>query len=229
MLKTIDLTINDVSMPIQIPDKELFRISSIFQDQEYHIPNPGPVRTIVDIGANIGLTAIYFRMLFPVARICCFEPCTSSFGMLEHNIASFDGIEAYRFAVSDFDGVATLKIHRENSGQNSLIHDGKSFMNRETVTVRDAYLLLQEMQLTSVDVLKIDTEGSELPIIRSLVPMLPKVNHVLVETHGLEDRLAIEALLQTHVLQADRNHIKGYGILLFSRKHLPANHDSPCR
>lgn len=218
MLKTIDLNVNNMSVPIQIPDKELFRINAIFQEQEYRIPNPGPVHTVVDIGANIGLTAIYFRILYPASRICCFEPCSSSFDMLRHNIARFDGIEAYRLAISDYDGEATLKIHKDNSGQNSLTLDGASFTNRETVMVRSAYSLLQEMQLTTVDVLKIDTEGSEVPIMRSLIPILPKMRHVLVETHSLEDRLAIEALLPTHTLVADRNHIRGFGILLFSRK-----------
>jgi FkbM family methyltransferase len=217
-MSSIDMTINNVSIQIKIPKKEIFRINAIFQEQEYHIPNPGHVRTIVDIGANIGLTAIYFRMLYPISRICCFEPCSSSFGMLKENTASFSGIETYRLAVSDYDGKANLKIHKDNSGQNSLTFDGENFTNRETVMVRNAYPLLQEMLLTTVDVLKIDTEGSEVPIMRSLVPMLPQVRHVLVETHSSEDRLAIEALLPTHTLVADRNHVKGFGILLFSRK-----------
>ena len=213
-MKSIALTVNNVSILIQISDKELFRINAIFQEQEYRIQNPGYVRTIVDIGVNVGLTAIYFRMLFPISLVCCFEPCSSSFDMLRHNIARFSGIETYRLALSDYDGEATLKIHKDNSDQNSITFDGPSFTNREAVMVRNAYPLLQEMELTTVDVLKINTEGSELPIMRSLVPMLPHVRHLLVETHSLEDRLAIEALLPTRTLAADRSHIKGFGILL---------------
>lgn len=218
MVKTIILEIAGVAIPVRVPEKELFRLKSIYEDQEYAVSDTAPVRNIIDIGANIGLSAIYFKTSHPAASIYCFEPCSTSFALLEHNIAKLANVQAWQLAVSDFDGEAALKIHAANSGQNSLVGQDANFASSETVPVRDACALLQELALAEIDILKVDTEGSELPIMRSLVPLLPQVRHILVETHGMQDRLAIEALLHTHDLVQDRSHAEGFGVLWFRRK-----------
>lgn len=218
MVKTITLEIGGVAIPVRVPTKELFRLQSIFEEQEYAVADTEPVRTIVDIGANIGLSAMYFKASHPAARVYCFEPCSTSFALLAHNIARLADVQAWQVAVSDFDGQATLKIHAANSGQNSLVGQDANFASSETVPVRDAGALLRELSLTEIDILKVDTEGSELPILRSLAPMLPQVRHILVETHGMQDRLAIEALLHSHELARDRSHAEGFGVLWFRRK-----------
>lgn len=218
MVKTITLEMGGVAIPVRVPPKELFRLQSIFKDQEYAVEDTEPVRTIVDIGANIGLSALYFKASHPGARVCCFEPCSTSFALLEHNIAKLADVQAWQVAVSDFDGEATLNIHASNSGQNSLVGQDANFASSETVPVRDAHALLRDMDIAEIDILKVDTEGSELPILRSLVPLLPQVRHLLVETHGMQDRLAIEALLHTHELVRDRSHAEGFGVLWFRRK-----------
>ncbi|MFU2207863.1 FkbM family methyltransferase [Solidesulfovibrio sp. C21] len=219
MPETIELKLGNGTLSIQIPKNEIFRLDAIFKEQEYAIADPGPVHSVVDIGANIGLTAIYFKILYPTARICCFEPCLSSFDMLEHNIARLQDVRAFHLALADYDGEATLHIHKDNSGQNSLTNDGAAFTEHKKVPVKDAYSLFQKMDITTLEILKIDTEGSELPILRSLEPMLGHVRHILVETHGLEDRRAIEALLRhTHTLARDASHAEGFGVLQFRRK-----------
>ena len=61
MVKTITLEIGGVAIPIHVPIKEMFRLQSIFEEQEYAVADTEPVRTIIDIGANIGLSAVYFK------------------------------------------------------------------------------------------------------------------------------------------------------------------------
>src|SRR5690242_20280412 len=46
----------------------------IFIDRDYEPPTGSVIRSIVDAGANIGLSTLYFRQRFPDAIIECFEP-----------------------------------------------------------------------------------------------------------------------------------------------------------
>ena len=52
-----------------------------------------------------------------------------------------------------------------------------------------------------IDILKLDTEGCEVPILRSLQKHLPEIKLVYVEYHSDRDRRLIDCLLaKTHVL-----------------------------
>ena len=44
---------------------------------------------IIDCGANIGLSVIYLKQLFPTATILAFEPDNQNFSLLSRNVSSF--------------------------------------------------------------------------------------------------------------------------------------------
>ena len=62
----------------EIFEKEIYRFSS-------DIENP----KIIDCGANIGLSAIYFNRLYPKAEITAFEAEPAIFKTLKKNVSSF--------------------------------------------------------------------------------------------------------------------------------------------
>ena len=69
------------------------------------------------------------------------------------------------------------------------------------VQLRAAGAALAERGVEAVDILKLDTEGCEVPILRSLAGLLPSLGVVFVEYHDEEDRREIDRLLGgTHVL-----------------------------
>jgi len=58
-----------------------------------------PILTIVDAGANIGLTSLYFAQAFPECRILAIEPEPDNFEMLVHNVRRLKGrVECVRAA-----------------------------------------------------------------------------------------------------------------------------------
>jgi len=59
---------------------------------------------------------------------------------------------------------------------------------------------MEHIGISYIDVLKIDTEGSEVEILESLRPYLPYVGILMIEFHSEKDRRNIDALLETHVL-----------------------------
>jgi FkbM family methyltransferase len=190
--------------PVWIPQNEVFRIRNIFEEHEYRIPShympTGPL-TIVDIGANVGLFALYMKNLRQDCDVYCFEPAAQTVELLKRNIADDPRIHVFPYALSNGEGMADLHLHPDNGGENSLKSVDKSPPGHTIrVQVKDAATALQCIGLTYVDILKIDTEGSEVDILESLLPLLPYVGVVMLEYHSEKDRRRIDDRLATHVL-----------------------------
>jgi len=188
---------------IRIPQNEKFRTHHIFEQQGYAIPPeyiPSGPLTIVDIGANVGLFAIYMKSVRCDSNIYCFEPVPQTLALLEKNTQCHQGIYAYPYALSDHDGSSEINLHPFNSGENSLKHGAAEGGASVQVEVRDAAAVLRRIGLTYIDILKVDTEGCEVEILSSLQPFLPYVGIVMAEYHSDADRRSLDALLPNHLL-----------------------------
>src|SRR5262245_22207843 len=58
----------------------------VFEHEYYRLPLLAPPKTILDLGANIGLTAVYFSRLFPMAALACVEPVPENLRVLARNL-----------------------------------------------------------------------------------------------------------------------------------------------
>lgn len=143
---------------------------------------------IIDIGANIGAAAARFHELWPAASIACYEPHPRNFEALTENVSSY--AFCVQAAVSDHAGTSPLYQGLCNEGEHSLY---PKLAGTETVAARVD--VVSAADLPECDVLKIDTEGSELPILRSY-RHLGDCTAVLLEWHSQADRQAIHELLE---------------------------------
>src|SRR5689334_15143927 len=93
----VDLTIQGTSAAgpirhaVKIPKAELFRVKSIFQEGEYKLArfsSHARPKIIIDIGANVGLFALYMKLNEPDAVIHCYEPVPSTVQLLVENTKS---------------------------------------------------------------------------------------------------------------------------------------------
>jgi len=207
---------------VVIPTDEMFRVQSIFESHEYNVSAylPSGALTIVDIGANVGLFALYMKTLHPNSDIHCFEPAPQTQKLLLKNLEGHHRIDLYPFALSDYDGTAELHLHPENTGENSLKQDQISSDQSVSVEVRDAAAAFQQVGLTYVDILKIDTEGSEIEILKSLHRFLPYVGIVIAEYHSEADRRTMDGLLPDHLLFDARAHDIHLGVLKYINARL---------
>lgn len=76
---------------------------------------PFPIPVIVDCGANIGFSVLYFKRLHPRARIVAFEANPRAFRLLKHNVSnnSLEQVEPLPVALSDQDGEIPFFIDLE--------------------------------------------------------------------------------------------------------------------
>lgn len=176
--------------------------NDIFAGVTYpHIPFVSDVETIVDIGANVGAASVYFALAYPDARVYAFEPGNRPSSLLEQNVETLRNVSVFPLGLYSAEMTLPLFHGRTDSVESSLCSSPRTGSESELIRLVDASGFLAEHGISRIDVLKIDTEGCEVPILRSLRGYLPEVKVLYVEYHSERDRRVIDEILAaTHVL-----------------------------
>lgn len=126
------------------------------------------MRTICDVGANEGQTAVVLGSLFPHARIFCFEPVKSTYESLVRNTHGNINIHPFPFALGARKDELTMQL-RESNQWNSLATQKPQLEagdKVEAIRVETLDDVAQEQGLKSIDLLKTDTEGFDLQVLQ---------------------------------------------------------------
>ena len=150
---------------------------------------PGGV--FLDVGANLG----YFSLLAatrvgPTGRVIAVEPDPDNFSLFQHSVAHnglSDVVQAHRLALSDRDGEARLYLSEDNRGDHQVFATGEA-RKSVPVTLRRGADLLDAVK-ARIDLVKIDTQGSEYDVVEGLLPVLVRCRpRLLVELTPLSLR-----------------------------------------
>jgi FkbM family methyltransferase len=128
------------------------------------------------------------------------------FELLRMNTAPYQNIQIFNVGLGDSDQELQL-----GSTEDSINHGAKTFLiDRQIadlsncVPVRNAYAFLTEFGVTNPDIIKIDTEGYEYPILKSLEPLLPRAQWVFGELHDCQDFSSLALLDSSHSIEIVR-------------------------
>jgi FkbM family methyltransferase len=125
-----------------------------------------PARCVLDVGAHRGETCRALLLQFPGATVHAFEPVAENFAALQAAMAGEPDVHLHPVALGS--QPATVEIALQPDSQtHSLRHaaDGASGRTEHlTVTTLDAFVAAHGIE--RIDLLKIDTEGFELEVIR---------------------------------------------------------------
>ena len=181
-------------------------LKEIFQEQCYKpVPGVPPPRFVLDIGANIGLAATYFRLTYPEALIHCVEPDPIAWSYLSHNAAQIGNCRLHHVGL--YEGDCERPFHTAtNTVMSSLARNPLASATTGVLKLRDAGRFVAELGVERFDLIKIDTEGAEIPIIRSLGAIVAKAATVQLEFHSRDDRRAIDDLMNP-------SHCLYYGVI----------------
>lgn len=154
------------------------------------LPKLTEVRTIVDIGANIGASVLYWKHLYPNSIVYAFEPEPSNFEILRKNAEGLSDVHVFNEALGDKSGLIEL-IHSPdsaNSGGWSIYQRGaKGGEQRVSVPIKVSGDRLKELGVKEINTLKVDTEGAEKVIIQGFGDLLNRVDYLCGELHGERD------------------------------------------
>ena len=153
--------------------KELF-VQEIYR---FTAKTDSPV--ILDCGANIGLSSIYFKLNYPNAIVHAYEPDITLFELLKKNIQdnAFSNITLHQAAIWIED--TNLSFDNKGSEGSHIDLSGKS-----VTTVKALSLASQIDQFDHIDLLKMDIEGAEFEVVQSCIAQLHKVENFFLEYHG---------------------------------------------
>lgn len=169
--------------PFQIPDSLSFYCSyrEIFVDQLYQFQTDCPKPLIVDGGANCGLSVLYFKRLFPAARVIAVEADPYMFALLEENVSRFKLTDVTLINKAIAVGASEVTFHREGSNAGR-IHALDEAIEKFTVPV----VSLDELLVEPVEFLKLDIEGAESDAVCSS-ERLGSVSQFMIEYHSFAD------------------------------------------
>jgi FkbM family methyltransferase len=160
----------------------LFR--EIFLSKEYYFKCDKPQPAIIDCGANIGMSVLYFKFLYPDCSITAFEPNPIAYTLLKKNIAdnNLRNVEAVNIGLSEKegsiefftdgkDGILVASILKERGGNNLL--------NVKSMKLSDF------IKNETFDLIKMDIEGAEYEVAKEMCSSqkLANSNKYIIEYH----------------------------------------------
>lgn len=179
-------------------DVEIAR-AILSETSEYRIPIDFAPATIVDVGANIGMAALYFGTLYPAARLFCFEPEPENLELLRQNVAQLGSrVTVIGAALGATEGQATFVPSSDsaNKGGGSCLSDREEGLK---VPVTTLARVMAEHGVDKIDLLKLDCEGAEGSVIAGLPPSLIRQMKVIVgELHGVSDLQVLGTIWDSH-------------------------------
>jgi FkbM family methyltransferase len=173
---------------------------------------------VLDVGANVGVAAVYFATECGASAVHSFEPVAPLFALLRENVAGLPACVAHPYGLGAAPATAPITFYRGAAAMSGLYADAE----RDSALVRtllgnggiegdeaDAQLagryepehltcelrtlsgFLREQALDRVDLLKIDVERAELDVLAGIDDEdWPKLRQIVVEAHDEDGRAA---------------------------------------
>ena len=171
-------------------DISVFEAIFIGHELDFHLA--AAPATIVDAGANVGLSALYLAMRFPDAQIVAIEPAADNVAMLHRNLDGLPNVRIVQSAL--WSRNARLRITNPEAEAWSYRCDVASPDDRDGFDALTLDAVLDLCGLGRCDLLKIDIEGAETELFRAPGPWLDAVSTIVVEIHDEATRDLISGI-----------------------------------
>jgi len=169
---------------------DIWTIRQIFIENEYKPLNDiKDVRTIIDLGANAGYSAVYFLNRYSKAKLIAVEPDPDNLAVCRKNLESFadrsmiidSGIWSHRTGLK-------LVKHGFGNEWSTQVQECRVDDQPDLMAI-DLRSIIEDSEFDQVDILKIDIEGTEKIIFaEGYQPWLDRVKNLAIEIHSDEDK-----------------------------------------
>jgi FkbM family methyltransferase len=156
----------------------------VFEHNYYRFELPCAPHTILDLGANIGLTAIYFHRYFPKAQLACVEPMPGNLRILQENLR-LNKVKAtiVSGAVHPNDGRLVMEVAPRDYGHR-VASPGENSGEYIEVPAVSIPTILGNLKWDRIGLLKIDIEGHERVLLSENASWLGLVDSICIECHN---------------------------------------------
>lgn len=183
-------------------------IAEFFSPDSAIMPTKLPAlhpKVIYDLGANVGVSSLFFASLFPKATIYGFEPLPENF---EICLMNYQGIpnpsRIFPWAIGSRTGQATFDCKNDSrGGRLESTHPDPNLQTIAQIQVKIVSVadLIGKEGLPPPDFLKIDVEGAEYDVLEGLAGYADSVGSIYLETHGDNTKHNCILWLEKHKFQ----------------------------
>src|SRR5262249_15508032 len=148
------------------------------------------IRTVLDVGANIGQFASMIHTILPNVTLYSFEPLEDCFERLVSNMKGVANFRAFPVALGDED--CEQRIHRNEFSQSSSLLPMAELHKRafpfttdeteETITVKRLDGVAQNLNICDNLLVKLDVQGYEDKVIAGGYETIARASVLIVET-----------------------------------------------
>jgi FkbM family methyltransferase len=157
---------------------------TVFLLGEYKFTSGKRNPVIIDGGAHIGISAIFFKKLYPDAKVIAIEPDPRNIKLLEANIMrqNLSGIILEQSVLSHKN--VPVNLYRYSwSWSNSIVKEIGIDKDRVMDAITVPSILLSHLINQEIALLKLDIEGAEYEVLNEAKDKLSLVNEIIIEFH----------------------------------------------
>ena len=206
-------------LSIRRSESDLMVFRTVFIDRELDAVSLSDPRFIIDAGANIGLTTLWFAATYPHAKVIAVEPGEATSEAIRAHCRGIGRVEVLKAAL--WSEPTTLRI--ANPDEMSWAHriepckGGNAGSEEDGVSAVTVGDLLARAGAERCDLLKMDIEGAETEVFtKNTESWLDKVDAILVEIHNDAARAAIDRACPSSLFSREQYGEK----LLFRRREV---------
>ena len=179
-----------VKVRTNTPDIEV-AISGL-SGEEYSSVKVDNVKFIIDAGANIGTSAIYFAKQYPEVKIVAIEAEYSNYCILRENIAEYENITPVHAALWGSNCKKEIK-DRKTGHWGYTVSDAEEHSSNTGQFVHCMTLnrVMKDYDFERIDILKIDIEGGEKDVFENSNGWIDSVETIVAELH---DRINMDVI-----------------------------------
>ncbi|MBU3926250.1 MAG: FkbM family methyltransferase [Bacteroidetes bacterium] len=133
---------------------------------------------IIDLGANIGLSSIYYLNKYPECKVIAVEPDKSNYNLLIKNTTGYSNFIAYNKGI--WNKNVLLRINDNNNGHWGFSVYESNAGSSETVESITLDQMITENNISKIDLLKIDIEGSEIELFKENFESWMSITRVII-------------------------------------------------
>lgn len=174
--RTIRLRSGD-SITYRLNRGDIQSIREVLMDEVYRPPFSMRPRVVVDLGANIGLTSLYYARRFHPTVLVAVEPDPANARLARRNLEPW-GASLIEAAIGPEDGVAWF-----DSSRDSNLGSVGSSQSGSQVQMVSMSTLIETSGIETIDLLKMDIEGGEQALLTGDTAWLSSVNAIVAEFH----------------------------------------------
>jgi FkbM family methyltransferase len=143
------------------------------------------VRTIFDVGAHIGMTAIEFSDEFPRAVVYAFEPHPGNMARMRANLSGKPDVRSHQIGLGEQPGELPFHFDPAHPSMARIASHGEAVTDIVAVDTIDLFAAAQGVR--QIDLLKIDVEGHEMAVLRGASGLLSDGNIAVLRIESAAD------------------------------------------